>query len=110
MLQLFFMLGVKKPCIGAISQRLTWLLSYGWVSLHLATATSYQDKKRMIRLLIEDVTLTRNGDQVDVAIRFKTGTVIQECFSVASSGQKPTDISADIIQKIEHLSQSAYRG
>ena len=67
-------------------------------------ATSYQDKKRMIRLLIEDVTLTRHGDQVDVSIRFKTGTVIQEFFNVASSGQQPTDISADIIQKIEHLS------
>ncbi len=67
-------------------------------------ATGYQDKKRMIRLLIEDVTLTRHGDQVGVAIRFKTGTVIEASCSLASSGQQPTDISADIIQKIEHLS------
>ncbi len=69
-------------------------------------ATSYQDKKRMVRLLIEDVTLTRNGDQVDVSIRFKTGNVIQEFFTVARLGQKPTDISADIIQKIEHLAST----
>ena len=31
-------------------------------------------------------------------------TVIQEFFNIASSGQPPTAISADIIQKIEHLS------
>lgn len=73
-------------------------------------ATSYQDKKRMIRLLIEDVTLTRNGYQVDVSIRFKTGTVIQECFRVSSSGQKPTDISADIIQTIEHMASGHTAG
>jgi DNA invertase Pin-like site-specific DNA recombinase len=66
-------------------------------------ATRYQDKKRMIRLLIEDVTLTRHGDHVDVAIRFKTGTVIHESVHIASSGQQPTDINAEIIQKIEHL-------
>jgi hypothetical protein len=57
----------------------------------------------MLRLLIEDVTLTRHGYRVDVAIRFKTGTVIHESVRIARSGQQPTDISADIIQKIAHL-------
>ena len=64
----------------------------------------------MIRLLIEDVTLTRNGYEVDMSIRFKTGTVIEEFFRVPGSGQRPTDISADIIEKIEHMASEQTAG
>jgi len=73
-------------------------------------ATSYQHKKRMIRLLIEDVTLTRNGDQVDVYIRFRTGTVIKHLFTVPSPGRRTTDISSDIMQQIEHLASTHTAG
>ncbi len=44
-------------------------------------ATRYQDEKRMLRLLVEDVTLTRKVNQVEVAIRFKPGNVMQKIFS-----------------------------
>ncbi|MCP3878781.1 MAG: recombinase family protein, partial [Sulfitobacter sp.] len=73
-------------------------------------ATRDQDKKRMIRLLIEDVTLTRHGHHVDVAIRFKTGTLIHESVRIARSGQQPTDIGVDILQRIEHLSRQHTAG
>ena len=64
----------------------------------------------MLRLLIEDVTPTRHGYQVDVAIRFKTGTLIHESVRIARSGQQPTDISTDIRQKIAHLADQHTAG
>ena len=61
-------------------------------------ATSFQDKKRMVRLLIEDVTLKRDGHEVEVYIRFKTGAIVKELYRVPSSGNKPTAIDLQIIR------------
>jgi DNA invertase Pin-like site-specific DNA recombinase len=73
-------------------------------------ATTFQDKKRMIRLLIEDVTLKREGHEVEVYIRFKTGAIIKELFRVPSSGNKPTEIDPQIIRKIDQLSSEHTAG
>ncbi len=73
-------------------------------------ATTFQDKKRMVRLLIEDVTLKRDGHQVEVYIRFKTGTIVKELFRIPSSGNKPTAIDPEIIRKIDHLSSEHTAG
>ncbi len=73
-------------------------------------ATTFQDKKRMIRLLIEDVTLKREGHEVDVYIRFKTGAIIKELFRIPRSGNKPTAIDPQIIEKIDHLSSEHTAG
>ena len=73
-------------------------------------ATTFQDKKRMIRLLIEDVTLKRDGHEVEVYIRFKTGAIIKEFFRVPRSGNKPTAIDPQIIRKIDHLSSEQTAG
>ncbi len=73
-------------------------------------ATSFQDKKRMVRLLIEDVTLKRGGHEVEVYIRFKTGTIIQERFRIPSSGNKPTAIDPAIIRKIDQMSSEHTAG
>jgi len=73
-------------------------------------ATTFQDKKRMIRLLIEDVTLKRDGHEVEVYIRFKTGAIIKELFRIPSSGNKPTEIDPQIIRKIDHLSSEQTAG
>ena len=64
----------------------------------------------MIRLLIEDITLTRNGYEVDVYVRFKTGTVIKAFYRVPRSGHKPTDIGSHIIEKIDHLASKHTAG
>ena len=73
-------------------------------------ATTFQDKKRMIRLLIEDVTLKRDDHEVEVYIRFKTGTIIKERFRIPRSGNKPTVIDPQIIRKIDHLSSEHTAG
>ena len=73
-------------------------------------STTYQDKKRMIRLLIEDVTLKRDGYEVDVSIRFKTGTIITKPFRIPHSGNKPTVIELKIIQMIDTLSSEHTAG
>ncbi len=73
-------------------------------------ATTFQVKKRMVRLLIEDVTLNRDGHQVEVYIRFKTGTIVKELFRIPSSGNKPTAIDPEIIRKIDHLSSEHTAG
>ena len=73
-------------------------------------ATTFQDKKRMIRLLIEDVTLKREGHEVEVYIRFKTGAIIKELLRVPSSGNKPTEIDPQIIRKIDQLSSEHTAG
>jgi DNA invertase Pin-like site-specific DNA recombinase len=73
-------------------------------------ATTFQDRKRMIRLLVEDVTLKRDGYAVEVYIRFKTGAIIKQRFRVPNSGNKVTVIDSRIIQLIEKLSREHTTG
>ena len=73
-------------------------------------ATTFQDKKRMVRLLIEDVTLMRDGQEVEVYIRFKTGAIVKELFRIPSSGNKPTAIDPRIIRKIDQMSSEHTAG
>jgi len=68
-------------------------------------ATTCQDKKRMVRLLIEDVTLKRDGYEVDIYIRFKTGSIVKKKVGMRSSGNKRTVVNPKIIQKIEELAE-----
>lgn len=72
--------------------------------------TSHRDKKRMTRLLIEDVTLKRQDHEVEIYIRFKTGTMIKKTMSIARSGNKPTIIAADLIDQIKKLSETHTAG
>jgi len=64
----------------------------------------------MTRLLIEDVTLKRQDHEVEIYIRFKTGTMIKKTMSIARSGNKPTIIAADIIEQIKKLSETHTAG
>jgi len=73
-------------------------------------ATTFQDQKRMIRLLVEDVTLKRDDYEVEVYIRFKTGAIVKELFRVPRSGNKVTVIDPRIIQMIEKLSREHTAG
>lgn len=68
-------------------------------------ATSHRDKKRMIRLLIEDVTLKRRNHEVEIFIRFKTGTMIRKTFTIPRSGNKKTILSPSLIEFIKNLSE-----
>ena len=73
-------------------------------------ATTFQDQKRMIRLLIVDVTLKRHGYEVDVSIRFKTGAILTERFKIPSSGNQLTVIDPQIIEMIDTLSSTRTAG
>ncbi len=55
-------------------------------------ATANQDKKRMVRLLIEDVTLKRDGYSVTLFIRFKAGALLTRMVRLSRSGNKATVI------------------
>ena len=58
-------------------------LATDFPSLWSHPAVSVQDKKRMVRLLIEDVTLQRHLYQVDIFIRFKAGALGQRTVRLA---------------------------
>ena len=68
-------------------------------------ATSNQDKKRMARLLIEDVTLQRDGYSVTLFMRFKAGAILTRMVRLSRSGNKPTVIDSAIISRIDDLSE-----
>jgi hypothetical protein len=80
-------------------------LATDFPSLWEHPATSIQDKKRLLRLLIEDVTLSRQQDQVEMCIRFKAGAVRQCTVHVAGSGNQPTLIDPAIITQIDTLTE-----
>jgi hypothetical protein len=79
-------------------------------SLWAHPATSMQDRKRMVRLLIEDVTLTRHQYQVEMVIRFKAGALMQRTVRLSGSGNKPTVIDPAIISRIDTLSEDYTAG
>lgn len=68
------------------------------------------DKKRMVRLLSEDVTFTRHQYQVDLFIRLKAGAVIQRTVRLSRSGNTPTVIDPAIISRIDTLSEDHTAG
>jgi hypothetical protein len=64
--------------------------------------TSDQDRKRMVRLLIEDVTLTKN-DTIRVQIRFKGGTTRTLTLTRPLSAWKERKTNPDVIRRIDQL-------
>jgi DNA invertase Pin-like site-specific DNA recombinase len=64
--------------------------------------TSDQDRKRMVRLLIEDVTLTK-ADQITVQIRFKGGATRELTLPRPLSAWKERTTDPDVIHQIDQL-------
>jgi DNA-binding transcriptional regulator YiaG len=64
-------------------------------------ATANQAKKRMVRLLIEDVTLTRDGSSVTLFMRFKAGALLTRLVRLSRSGNKATVIDPALIAHID---------
>jgi len=65
-------------------------------------STSDQDRKRMVRLLVEDATLIR-ADQITVQIRFKGGATRTLTLPVPLSAWKERTTSPDVIRQIDQL-------
>jgi len=64
--------------------------------------TSDRDRKRMVRLLIEDVTLTRK-EEVVIQIRFKGGTVSTLIKPIPQPSYKTWETPPEIIAQINRL-------
>jgi len=73
-------------------------------------ATANQDKKRMVRLLIEDVTLKRDGYSVSLFIRFKAGALLTRMVRLSRSGNKATVIDPALIAHIDALTEQHTAG
>jgi len=65
-------------------------------------ATPDRERKRMIRLLIEDVTLTK-GDNIKIQIRFKGGAVQTHHLPLPQSAWVERKHSPEVIQAIDDL-------
>ena len=64
--------------------------------------TSDQDRKRMVRLLVEDVTLTKN-DEIRVQIRFKGGATRELTLPRPLGAWKERTTSPEVIRRIDQL-------
>jgi DNA invertase Pin-like site-specific DNA recombinase len=64
--------------------------------------TSHRDRKRMVQLLIEDVTLIK-GEQITCHIRFKGGTCQTRTLPLPAPAYKTWETNPEIIQLIDQL-------
>ena len=65
-------------------------------------ATPNREKKRMVRLLIEDVTLTRHGDQAHVGLRLRGGATRELDVSLEAA-EHPAKLPAKLVAEIGEL-------
>ena len=65
-------------------------------------ATPARERKRMVRLLIEDVTLTK-GDDIQIQIRFKGGATETHHLPLPKSAWVEKKHSPEVIEAIDHL-------
>jgi DNA invertase Pin-like site-specific DNA recombinase len=85
-------------------------LATDFPSIWAHPATSHHDKKRMARLLIEEVTLQRDGYSVTLFIRLKAGAILPRMGRWSRSGNKPTVIDPARSARIDDLSALSTAG
>jgi len=68
-----------------------------------APATSAQQRKRMVRLIIEDVTLARSDKEIDLRIRFEGGAMRQMTIPIPWNAGQARKTKPQIIDEIDHL-------
>lgn len=85
-------------------------LANDFPALWLDPATSYRDRKRMLRLLIEDVTLHK-GDEIVVHVRFRGGATrtlrLPRPLSAAEARKHKPELVAEIDQLLDEHTDSA---
>ena len=67
--------------------------------------TSAKERKRMVRLLIEDVTLLKT-DVIHVKVRFKGGDSIEKCVPIPPAGWKVHQTSTEVIERIREMAHT----
>jgi DNA invertase Pin-like site-specific DNA recombinase len=68
--------------------------------------TSHRDRKRMVRLLVEDVTLKRSGRGVGVHLRFKGGAIKELHLSLPLPAWEARKTKSELVQKVNELLES----
>ena len=67
--------------------------------------TSAKERKRMVRLLIEDVTLLKT-DVIHVKVRFKGGDSMEMCVPIPPAGWKVHQTSTEVIERIRKMART----
>jgi DNA invertase Pin-like site-specific DNA recombinase len=65
--------------------------------------TSWRDKKRMVRLLIEDATIKKQDKEVLLHFRFKGGAAHSESIPLPKTGFEKIKTKAEVVRQIESL-------
>ena len=75
-------------------------LTTDFPSLWRDPATSAQQRKRMVRLLIEDVTLTR-ADQITMQLRFRGGTTETRTLPLPLRGRRTCQTDPEVVRLVD---------
>lgn len=65
--------------------------------------TPARERKRMVRLLVEDVTLKRDGQQVTAHVRFRAGATRTLTLTVPANASERYKTDSEVIQEIDRL-------
>jgi DNA invertase Pin-like site-specific DNA recombinase len=86
-------------------ERKIYTLASDFRELRESPTTSHRDRKRMIRLLIEDVVL-RKGSEIAIQVRFKGGATESLTVPVPLSAWQMRKTSPEVLEEIDRLLDS----
>jgi len=93
-------LGIDDASFGAVRRA-----TADFAGLWSRSSTNWRDKKRIVRLLLEDVTMRRSERQVQIFVRFKTGVVIEKSLEIPLSGAHAKKVDPEVVSVISELAE-----
>jgi len=93
---------IDQKVLDEKSKELVHSLAGSFPSIWNDPQTSHRDRKRMVQLLIEDVTLIK-GEQITCQIRFKGGTCQTRTLPLPAPAYKTWETDPEIVQLIDKL-------
>jgi hypothetical protein len=93
---------IDRKILDEKSKELVHSLAGGFPTIWSDPQTSHRDRKRMVQLLIEDVTLIK-GETITYHIRFKGGTCQTRTLPVPAPVYKSWETDPEIVQLIDKL-------
>ena len=93
---------IDQKVVDEKSKELVRSLAGGFPTIWNDPHTSHRDRKRMVQLLIEDVTLIK-GEQITCHIRFKGGACQTRTMPLPALAYKTWETDAEIVQLIDKL-------
>lgn len=93
----------ERPELSEADKERILLLAFDLPQVWKDPRTPARDRKRMLRLLIEDVTLKRQGKIIQIGIRWKGGTTTSLRRSVPPNAAERFRTPPDIVEQIRSL-------